>query len=140
MIKQMRATGCYLTFAGPLRQQAAHCSCSERFYRPPRVSFRIVRKSCGFPSAVLGHELLPAVTKRIWLGIAILFLLMYISPGQFKKSSETNILIIPGKRGPELYTSVTCNRCKLSSNLLDDVRVHHYIFSKFNLSELIIFL
>ena len=48
------------------------------------------------------HKLLPAVIKRIWLGIAIAFTFVYISPGQFKKSSETNILIIPGKRGPEL--------------------------------------
>ena len=80
-------------------KQAAHTvralesvwTCQE-VLSPISCQFRLP-DSCATGFLVFGpkpaaHELLPAVTKRIWLGIAILFLLMYISPGQFKNSSE----------------------------------------------------
>jgi hypothetical protein len=77
-----------------------HVTCNTISLKAIPFSFQIVHKGCGFPSAVLGHQLLPAVTKRICVGFAILFLLVYILPGQFKKSSESNIFNYAGKRGP----------------------------------------
>ena len=94
----------------PVATSGAHGAClrvcvrdSERFSYPFLANsvWSSVRKLfLVFETKASSIELSPAVTKQIWLGIAILFLLIYTSPGQLKKLSEVNIFKIPGKRGP----------------------------------------
>jgi hypothetical protein len=61
-----------------------------------------IAKTKRNPEFAAARELSPAVTKRIWLGIAILFNLIGNLPIQLKKSYESNFLWFPGKQGPEL--------------------------------------
>jgi len=67
---------------------------SERFFYPFLVNLVCPTRSqlvSSYWTKARAREQCPIVPDRIGLGIAILFLLIYISPGQFKKSPDSHI-------------------------------------------------
>ena len=98
MIKQMRAAGCYLAFVGPLRQQAAQyiAHAANEFAVCPEFLFESFAKVVVSPPPFLATSCRKLSQSGFVSEFAILFLLMYISLGQFKESSETNVLWFPG--------------------------------------------